>query len=114
MGNYMRVLRKCILVIIFIVVCKRGLFACKIPQKEVLDSYADSYVITDSAVVDVKTGTVSSNQTVWIHGECIERIGNGNEKELKSASIIQGRDLYLVPGLVDAHVHFLDPETFGP
>jgi imidazolonepropionase-like amidohydrolase len=72
------------------------------------------YAITDVAVVDVERGAVIPDQTVIIEGESIQAVGPRAEVAVPTgARMIDGRGLYLMPGLVDAHVHYSDPEIFG-
>jgi hypothetical protein len=73
------------------------------------------YAIVDVTVIDVAEGVGIPGQTVIVVGDRIERMGPIAEIELPGdASILDGRGLYLMPGLVDAHVHFLDASTFAP
>ncbi len=73
-----------------------------------------SYAITDVAVVDVEKGIIIPDQTVIIEGELIKAVGLRAEIAVPDgARVIDGRGLYLMPGLVDAHVHYFDPEIFG-
>jgi imidazolonepropionase-like amidohydrolase len=73
------------------------------------------YTIVNVTVIDVAEGVAVPGQTVVVVGDRIERMGPVAEIELPGgASILDGRGLYLMPGLVDAHVHFLDASTFGP
>jgi len=72
------------------------------------------YAITSVAIVDVENGTVLPDQTVLIAGDRIEKIGPRSEVSVPQGSrSIDGRGLYLMPGLVDAHVHYFDPPVFG-
>jgi imidazolonepropionase-like amidohydrolase len=73
------------------------------------------YAIVDVTVIDVAEGVAISGQTVVVVDDRIDRMGPVAEIDLPGdASILDGRGLYLMPGLVDAHVHFLDAPTFGP
>jgi imidazolonepropionase-like amidohydrolase len=75
---------------------------------------ASSYRITDVNVVYVETGTTVPGQTVMIVGDRIESIGAQSEPGIpERAQTIHGHGLYLMPGLVDAHVHYLDAPGFG-
>jgi len=72
------------------------------------------YAITNVAVVDVENSISIPNQTVIVSGDRIDRFGDQGKVTIpQDAQIIDGNGLYLMPGLVDAHVHFIDPETFG-
>ena len=73
-----------------------------------------SYTITGVAVVDVEQGIVLADQTVIVVGDRIQKIGPRSEVAApKDSRLIDGRGLYLMPGLVDAHVHYYDPPVFG-
>jgi imidazolonepropionase-like amidohydrolase len=72
------------------------------------------YAIADVTVVDVETGTAVPGQTVIVAGEQIESIGATRDVRIaEGTASIDGQGRYLMPGLVDAHVHFFDPEVFG-
>jgi imidazolonepropionase-like amidohydrolase len=49
---------------------------------------------------------VEPNSTVIIHGNRIDAIVHGAIELTQGATVIDGRGKWLVPGLVDAHVHF--------
>jgi imidazolonepropionase-like amidohydrolase len=73
------------------------------------------HAIVDVTVIDVAEGVAIPGQTVVVVGARIERMGPVAEVEVPpDANILDGRGLYLMPGLVDAHAHFLDAPTFGP
>jgi len=73
------------------------------------------HAIVDVTVIDVAEGVAIPGQTIVVVGDRIERMGPVAEIELpRDTSILDGREFYLMPGLVDAHVHFLDASTFGP
>jgi imidazolonepropionase-like amidohydrolase len=75
---------------------------------------SNAYAITGVAVVDVEQGSILPDQTVIIEGELIRTIGPRAELAVPDgAHVIDGRGLYLMPGLVDAHVHYFDQEVFG-
>jgi len=72
-------------------------------------------VINGVTIVDVEKGTLQENYTVIVSGEKIQQISKQSHTELpKGMKIIDGNGLFLVPGLIDAHVHYIDPATFGP
>lgn len=73
-----------------------------------------SYAITGVAVVDVEKGIVLPGQTVTIVDDLIQTIGPQAEVTVpKGSNVIDGRGLYLMPGLADAHVHYFDAPAFG-
>jgi imidazolonepropionase-like amidohydrolase len=77
-------------------------------------SSISKYAITNVAVVDVINGKVIPNQTVIIIGDQIAQIGaQGKIKLQPGMEAIDGNGYYLMPGLVDAHVHYFEADTFG-
>jgi hypothetical protein len=65
-------------------------------------------------VVPMDRETTLRDQTVVVRGERIVSIGPSRDTPISSnATVINGKDLYLVPGLTDAHVH-LAGTIFGP
>ena len=76
--------------------------------------FASMYFITDVTVIDVKNGIALPGQTVIVVDDRIDKIGTQGKVDIpKGAKIINGRGLYLMPGLVDAHVHYFDAPVFG-
>jgi imidazolonepropionase-like amidohydrolase len=75
---------------------------------------SNSYAIADVAIVEVEQGSILAHQTVIIADGRIQAAGPHTELSMPNgARVIDGRGLYLMPGLVDAHVHYFDPEVFG-
>ena len=78
------------------------------------NSFTTLYAIKDVAVIDVKKGIAIPNQIVIIVNDQITKIGEQVEIDIpRGATIIDGHGLYLMPGLVDAHVHYFDAPVFG-
>lgn len=76
--------------------------------------YSTVYAIVNISVVDVNIGVIVPGQTVIIIGEQIAEIGvHGSVNIPQGAIIVDGQGLYLMPGLVDAHVHYFDAPIFG-
>lgn len=76
---------------------------------------AGSTSIIDVAIVDVENGGLIQDQTILIEADQIARMGNSTDLHVPKETLrIDGHGLYLLPGLIDAHVHFFDPSTFGP
>ena len=75
---------------------------------------ASIYAITDVTIVDVENGIAVPGQTVIVIGDQIDKIGAQEKLGIpEGAEIIPGHGLYLMPGLVDAHVHYFDAPVFG-
>ena len=89
-----------------------GLSACATAGS--LPNTSTKYAITDVTIVDVEKGVLIPGQTVLVVDDRIDRIGaQGKIKIPQDATMIDGRGLYLMPGLVDAHVHYYDAPVFG-
>jgi imidazolonepropionase-like amidohydrolase len=68
----------------------------------------EAIALTNASVVNVRTGTVSRNATVVLRGGRIAPPspgGFGEAGSSKEVRVIDLRGRYVVPGLIDAHVH---------
>ncbi len=75
---------------------------------------AGSYAIVDVTIIDVEAGVAIPEQTVVVAGDWIECAGADADVAVpEGATVVDGRGLYLMPGLCDAHAHYFDRETFG-
>ncbi len=71
--------------------------------------------ITNVSVVDVRAGAIVPGQTVLVEGATIASVVPASSfKPAREATIVDGTGRYLMPGLFDAHVHYIDPGSFGP
>ena len=64
--------------------------------------------LINASVVDVRTGEVARNVTVWMRGGAIESVGPsppGGGAAVAGMRVVDLRGRYVVPGLIDAHVH---------
>jgi hypothetical protein len=73
---------------------------------------ADGIVIRGVSVFDSTTGAMHPGQTVSIEGERIHAVGT-RVGAPRGAKIIDGRGKYLIPGLIDAHVHLVHVLDFA-
>jgi imidazolonepropionase-like amidohydrolase len=91
-----------------------SLVACSAITSESKVNQMDKYAITKVSVVDVEKGVIIPDQTVIVAEGRIEQVGAASQiKVPREAKIIDGEGLYLMPGLVDAHVHYFDAPIFG-
>ncbi len=75
------------------------MISCSLPGQQT--------VIDKVNIIDVETGKVSPNQTVVLEGGKISKVGHaGKVKFSSSATVIDGSDQFLMPGMIDAHIHF--------
>lgn len=75
--------------------------------------------VRDVTVVDVVRGSVASSQTVLIAGDRIVAVGPVDRVNVPSGvEVVEASGRYLIPGLIDMHVHALwhpsVPPTFLP
>ncbi len=100
---------------LFSLLAVTGLAACNTSLAAPEDSVSASvYTITDVTIVDVEMGSLVPGQTVIIVKDRIDKIGaHGTIQIPQGSTIIDGQGLYLMPGLVDAHVHYFDAPVFG-
>jgi len=84
----------------------KNIFILCIAMINITCSNAQTY-ITNVSIADVKNEKFNYNQTVVIKNGIITEINKSSAMILpENAEIIDGSGKYLIPGLVDAHVHF--------
>ena len=64
-------------------------------------------VLSGVSVVDPVTGTVAAEQRIVIQGDRIVAVGRA-ARSLASARVIDARGKFVIPGLWDMHVHFMN------
>jgi imidazolonepropionase-like amidohydrolase len=90
------------------------LTACSIFVSPQSSTPKNRTVISNVSIVDVVNGITVPGQTVILSGKQIEQIdAHGNIRIPQDSKVIDGQGLYLMPGLVDAHVHYYDAPVFG-
>lgn len=73
------------------------------------------YVIDNISIVDVNLGDTQPGKMVVVENERIQSIHDSHTLvDSTNFQIIDGSGLFLMPGLIDSHVHYFDPDTFGP
>lgn len=71
-------------------------------------------VIRNVRIVDVRRGLLTAPQAVVLAGERIAEITPGRQVQPAAGEhVVDGEGLYLMPGLFDAHVHYVDPESYA-
>ena len=71
--------------------------------------------ISGGRIVDVVSGDILDDTVMLVRGSRIERIGPKGQVEIpEGAEVIQADGKYLMPGLIDMHIHYRDwvPELF--
>lgn len=73
----------------------------------------DLLVLNHVTVVDVRTGTLQSEQTVILERQHIASVGpSKSAKHPRNAPTLNCRGLFLIPGLWDMHVHLVFGDWF--
>ncbi len=81
--------------------------ACFITNATTSVVYAQATLIKDVTIIDVKSGKAVTGQSVLIVDDKIAQTGNlKNIKVPAGALVVDGAGKYMMPGLVDAHIHF--------
>src|SRR4029434_6521257 len=63
-------------------------------------------IIQGGSVIDTRTGKALENQTVVIEGDRITRVAPAKEVAAPAdAQVVDARGRWIVPGLIDMHVH---------
>jgi len=85
----------------------RVLSAAVIASRILLAQAPSSLVIRGAAVFDSISGAMLPGRTVVIKGERIQSVGSLEHpvRTPRHARVIDGRGKFLIPGLIDAHVH---------
>ena len=66
--------------------------------------------ITNTNIFNSKTGKIVENQHVILSGNKIEKILDGSKEPPQDASVIDGTNHTLMPGLFDMHTHLSRPQ----
>ena len=66
--------------------------------------------IRDVTVIDGTGGPARPHQTVLLKGDRIWRVDSATTKVPAGVQVVDGRNLYLMPGFIDMHAHY----TVGP
>jgi Amidohydrolase family len=71
-----------------------------------LKAGTDELVINGGSVIDTRTGKALENQTVVIEGDRITRVAPTEKIAVSAdARVVDARGRWIVPGLIDMHVH---------
>ncbi len=69
--------------------------------------FSQSVLIENINLINVETGKVQTNQYILIEGDKISKISSGKiKKDGVTPSIIDGTNKFLMPGMIDTHIHF--------
>src|SRR5262245_43070788 len=80
------------------------------PAEQTLQDYA----FTDVSVIDVESGITIPHRTVIVRKNRIIEVGLSSKVDIPTtAAKIDGHGMYLMPGLVDMHVHAQSPQDLA-
>ncbi|GAB5476156.1 MAG: amidohydrolase family protein [Maribacter sp.] len=71
-----------------------------------LGANAQSLIIKNTNIVDVEAGKILGNRTVLISDGTIKSISRTKVRAQAADNVIDGTDTYLMPGMIDTHIHF--------
>jgi len=71
----------------------------------------NSYLITNINIVPMSKDTILAHKTVWVKNGIIENIADSIV--LEGIEIIDGKNKFLSPGLIDMHMHLWDKQELG-
>lgn len=71
-------------------------------------------IIRNVTVIDVEQGRSEPSRDVVLRDGLIAELRPAGSALLDGAEVIDATGLYLIPGLFDAHVHYVTPDSFGP
>ncbi|QBA64477.1 amidohydrolase family protein [Muriicola soli] len=81
-------------------------FGCNQVEKP---GVSDTVLFSDVNIVDVSNGTVSEHQYVEIDSGKIRRITSQLPADVTYKTIIEGKGMFLLPGLAEMHAHIPSP-----
>lgn len=73
---------------------------------QAVDNTAETIAIINANIVDVEQGDLKQNQTILIEDGLIKSVHKTRKKKPITTKIIDAKGKYILPGLVDAHIHF--------
>ncbi len=77
-----------------------------VPRGELAPPAHEPFAFTNVTIVDVKTGTLQTDQTVVVRGDRIESVGPAAHELVPSdVRVVDGKGKYLLPALWDMHTH---------
>ncbi len=80
---------------------------------ETLAENPSPIAIVGVTVVDVEKGALLEGQTVLLRDALIKSVQPSAQELPAGVTVVNGRGKYLIPGLFDSHVHFVDPPSYG-
>ncbi|CAN5868048.1 amidohydrolase family protein [soil metagenome] len=90
------------------------LLSCARPSASAPVAVQQALLIMNASLVDVQAGVIRPRSSVLVRGDTIVRISAGDVARVSpSLRVIDARERYLIPGLIDTHVHLFQPWNFN-
>lgn len=96
-------------IVIVLLIDKRNTNYLKVENNEFANT--NSFLITNVNIIPMNQDTILVNKMVYIKNGIIQNIAN--TIEIKDVEIIDAKNKYLTPGLIDMHVHVWDKYELG-
>lgn len=91
-------------------ICWLCMTACSPDETDAVHNEPVSLAIRDVTVIDPESETVRNHQTVFINDDRIVAVtATGDNSGYQAETTIDGSGKYLIPGLMDMHVHVAHP-----
>ncbi|HEY0809861.1 MAG TPA: amidohydrolase family protein, partial [Longimicrobiales bacterium] len=78
---------------------------CATTSNALAQATAPSYVIRNVSVIATSSAPATRIRDVVISGRKISQLTDGGSARVPGATVIDGRGKFLIPGLIDSHVH---------
>ncbi|GAA4272170.1 amidohydrolase family protein [Aquimarina gracilis] len=85
---------------------KKGILFCILFVVNTTNLISQSTLIKNTTIIDVVKEKIIPNQNILIDGETISAISSKNIKVKENTIIIDGTDKFILPGMIDTHIHF--------
>ena len=73
---------------------------------QAIDTSAESIAIINASIIDVEQGKLKEKQTILIENGRITNVQKTRKRRPTATKVIDAKGKYILPGLVDAHIHF--------
>ncbi len=96
-------------IVIMVLIDKQNTKYLKVKKNEIANN--DSYLITNVNIIPMNQDTILVDKMVYIKDGIIQKIAD--RIEINGVEILDAKNKYLTPGLIDMHVHVWDRYELG-
>ena len=87
------------------------IYGCNPPSHQDPSFEGKEYAFVHASIIKMDQEAILSNQTVWVRGQNIYKIGDSDRLSLpEGIDIIEAEGKYLLPGLAEMHAHIPVPK----